>query len=121
ADDILQDLEHVIGGLAGKKREWDANVLPNIEIFLFGVDRTKPVRYDQLVGGKEGRREQMMVPVANLKEFITDDLDPIDIITNPDKKDKSKCLYNLTGGGYPGFMRYVHDYAYFARAEHQED
>lgn len=119
ANDILEKLQHVIGDLAGKKKEWDANVLPNIEIFLFGVDRSKPVRYDQIVGDKEGRREQMMVPVENLKDFIKDDLDPIDIIAKPDKKDKS--LYNLGGGGYPGFMRYVHDYAYFAREGHAQD
>ncbi|MFO1094426.1 MAG: hypothetical protein U0992_14145 [Planctomycetaceae bacterium] len=118
-DDLLKDLEHIIGDLAGKKKEWQNNVFPNIDIFLFGVDKTKPVRYDQIVGGKEGRREQMIVPVADLKLFITDDLDPIDIIAKPDRKDKS--LYELKGDGYPGFMRYVHDYAYFARKEHKED
>src|SRR5262245_43294137 len=64
-DDILAKLQHVIADLAGKQKEWENNVFPNIDIFLFGVDKTKPVRYDQIVGGKDGRREQMMVPIAN--------------------------------------------------------
>src|SRR5690606_14271852 len=88
SDALLADLEHVIAGQAGKKKEWENNVLPNIEIFLFGVDRAQPVRYDQIMGGEGGRREQAIVPVPpkDLKLFISDNLDPIDIIAKKDKK-----------------------------------
>lgn len=121
ADDLLADLEHIIARQAGKKKEWENNVLPNIEIFLFGVDRTQPVRYDQIMGGDEGRREQAIVPVPpkDLKLFISDNLDPIDIIAKRDRKQQD--LYKLEGTGYPGWMRYKHDYAFFARENHLDD
>lgn len=119
ADALLADLEHIVVDLAGKKKDWEVNVFPNIDIFLIGVDKSKPVRYDQIMAADGGRREQLMVPIEKLTDFIKDNLDPIGIIAKKDKKDKD--LYKLTGGVYDGWMRVKHNYAYFALEKHPED
>ena len=118
ADALIGDLEHMVVDLAGKDKEWENNVYPNIDIFLFGVDREQPIRYDQLIGGKTGRRIQMMVPIADMDEFIQDNLDPIGIIVKEDKKDEG--LYKLSDV-FEGWMREANDYAYFAEKGHKDD
>ena len=55
ADELIGDLEHICVDLAGKRKAWNNNVLPNIDLFLFGVDRTKPFRYDVIIGGDKAR------------------------------------------------------------------
>jgi hypothetical protein len=119
ADALIADLEHIVVDLAGKKKDWEDNVFPNIDIFLIGVDKSQPVRYDQIMAAEGGRREQLIVPIEKLPDFIKDNLDPIGIVVKKDRKDKD--LYKLTGGVYDGWMRIKHNYAYFAAEKHQED
>lgn len=118
SDAILADLEHMVVDLAGRKTDWEKSVFPNIDIFLIGVDKSQPVRYDQIIGGEGGRREQLMVPIANLTEFIKDNLDPIGIVVRQDRRQKD--LYRLSEV-YEGWMRVKENYARFARKEHPED
>jgi len=118
ADALIADLEHVVADLAGKKKDWEDNVFPNIDIFLIGVDKSQPIRYDQIMAAQGGRREQLIVPISDLKDFIKNNLDPIGIVVKKDKKDKD--LYSLADV-YDGWMRYKHNYAFFAVKDHPED
>lgn len=118
ADALVADLEHIVAKLAGKQKDWDDNVFPNIDIFLLGVDKAQPVRYDQIIAPEGGRREQLIVPIADIRTFIKDNLDPIGIIVKQDRRDKT--LYRLTGV-YDGWMRHANDYAYFALKDNKAE
>lgn len=118
ADSLISDLEHIVADLAGRPNAWADNVFPNIDIFLYGVDREQPIRYDQIIGGKTGRRAQMMVPIDDLDLFIEDNLDPIGIIAKKERRDKT--LYELEDV-FEGWMRVANNYAYFAEEDHQDD
>ena len=118
ADPLIADLRHLCVDLADKPRDWDNNVLPNLEIYFIGADRTRPVRYDHLIGTELGRRVQLMAPIQNLNNFINNKLVPIGINVwrNPNDKD----LYQLVGA-YNGWMRIKDRYAIIADADHLAD
>ena len=118
ADEIIADLRHMVVDLAGKKKDWDDNVFDNIDIFLIGVDKSQPVRFDQLIAPDGGQRQQLMVPLSDLDAFNKDNLDPIGIIVKRDRRDRD--LYELSDV-YDGWMRVKADYARFAVQEHPED
>ncbi len=118
SDEIIADLEHMVVGLADQQDDWENNVFPNIDIFLIGVDKAQPVRFDQLIAPEGGQRQQLMVPVADLNDFIKDNLDPIGIIVKRDRRDRD--LYELSDV-YEGWMRVKADYARFTVQEHPED
>lgn len=118
SDEVIADLEHMVSDLAGQPEDWENSVYLNIDVFLYGVDKSLPVRFDQLIDAEGGQRMQMMVPVADLDEFIKDNLDPIGIIVRRDRRDRD--LYQLSDV-YEGFMRVENGYAHFAVQEHPED
>lgn len=118
ADSLVSDLEHIVAKLAGKPQDWQKNVFPNIDLFLIGVDKSQPVRYDQIIAAEGGRRVQLIVPVSDIKEFIRDNLDPVGVIVKQDRRDKT--LYRLTGF-YDGWMRHANDYAYFVPKDNKAD
>lgn len=119
ADLLIDDLRHLCVDLAEMQEEWENNVLPNIDIYLFGVDPTRPIRYDQLLGEKSGRRPQMMVPIANLNNFINNNLGPIGVVVRPVRQDQN--LFALGGGVVNGWMRIKDGYAIFADVNHLAD
>ena len=118
ADEIVADLKHMTVDLAGEEEKWDDAVFPNIDIFLLGVHREKPIRFDQVIDGEGARRLQMGVPYSDLKTFIDENLDPIGIIVKQDKQDKS--LYKLSDL-YEGWMRTGRGYAAFAEKDFISD
>jgi hypothetical protein len=122
-DAILADLEHMVSDLGGNPMGWQDNVFPNIDIFLYGVDRSKPIRFDQVIDAKSGQRTHFMVPLVEktgLNDFIKDNLDPIGIVAKPVKRG-DKTYYRLGTGKpedvYNGWMRVAHDYAYLSSQE----
>jgi hypothetical protein len=123
ADAILADLEHMVSGLGANPGGWQNNVFPNIDIFLYGVDRSKPIRFDQVIDAKSGQRTHFMVPLeegTGLNDFIKDNLDPIGIVAKPVKRG-DKTYYKLGTGKpedvYNGWMRVANGYAYLSSQE----
>ena len=80
---LLDDLKYLIVDLAKEKRQWEENIQPTIEIFLFGVDYNKPLRWDVLVNNQgpdetSGYRFQPSIPLEpgprGLKRFRKNNL-----------------------------------------------
>lgn len=105
ADQVLQSLEFCVVKLAGKAKSWTDNIQPNLEIFLYGVSTDQPIRFDMLLDAEHGSQMQSIIPIADLKEFLVDNLDPIGIESKAVRGDKN--LYELTGTVYEGFLRYL--------------
>lgn len=116
ADDIIADLEHLVVDMAEEPDAWEESVFPNIDIFLIGVDWTRPIHFDQVFDAEHGQRPQFSIPVADLDEFILDNLDPLGIIVTPVRRQND--YYELTDV-YEGWMRIVDNYAVFG--EHEGD
>ncbi len=108
-DRLLEDLEFLIVDLAKENKQWADNIFPSIDIFLVGVDTRQPIRFDVLLGGNnaQGWRYQPSIPVANLKTFIDENLNPIGI--DAKRKDRKGTYYELSGGVYDGGMRIVEE------------
>lgn len=105
ADQVLSAVEYVVVKLAGKKASFEDSIRPNLEIFLYGVSTDKPIRFDMTFNAEQGSLIQSIIPVANLKEFLQDNLDPIGIESKQDKADKE--LYQLSGSVYEGWLRFL--------------
>ena len=130
---FIDDLEYLVVDLAEEKKQWDDNLFPSIDIFLIGVDREAPLRFDVLLndagpGEEAGYRFQPSIPVeagrAGLREFITNNLNPIGI----DEKLKRRGYYELTGAVFEGWMRIIGDtrageipYAAIAAKDYESD
>lgn len=124
ADAFLADVEHMVSDLGGDPKGWEKNVFPNIDIFLYGVDRGKPIRFDQVIDAQSGQRTLFMVPLVDktgLNDFIKDNLDPIGIVAKPVKRG-DKTYYQLGTGKpedvYSGWMRVAHDYAHISSQDY---
>lgn len=121
---LIQDMEYLTVKLAKQKAVYDKDILPNIEIFLVGVNPELPVSMSVLFTGnkesKTGQRRMLQVPVDLLREdFIDGNLVPIGIDAERDRKDKT--LYELTGDAYEGWMRVKGNKSYASISELQED
>ncbi|MCA9089299.1 MAG: hypothetical protein KDA90_11790 [Planctomycetaceae bacterium] len=103
ADDLIGELEFMIAKLADKKASWEDNVFPNIEIFLEGVDPARAVRFDALFDDANGYRTEPIIPIANLSDFLNNNLDPIGISPRRDRRDRN--LYELSGSVFEGWLR----------------
>lgn len=110
ADQLIADTEHLVVELAGRAESYENNIFPNIDIFLIGVDPTKPVRFDPIFGAEHGMELQPLIPFLDLKEFLDENLDPIGIIPKRDRRDRE--LYELTGNVYEGWLRVLADPEY---------
>ena len=117
AQRLLDDLEWVVGGLAGEQSVWKNTLYPSAEVFLIGVDRERPFAIEQVFDRAGGQRKQFQVPLSDLNEFRTDNLEPIDIQSRRREPD----LYELTSKalGYKGWMRIIDNYA--SISEDKED
>jgi hypothetical protein len=108
AQRILDDLRWVVVDLGGHQKVWDDILFPAADIFMIGVDPNRPVGTDMLFG-KESTRKQFNVPIGDLGEFRSENLEPIDI----QSRRRAADLYELTSKtlGYSGWMRLVDGYA----------
>ncbi len=103
ADMLIEDLEHIVSGLSDRKDSFDDNIFPNIDIFLFGVETTQPIRFDPIFSEEYGMELQPVIPYLDLKDFLNENLDPIGIIPKRNRKDRD--LYELIGQVYEGWLR----------------
>lgn len=119
---LIQDMEYLTVKLAKQKAVYDKDILPNIEIFLEGVNPELPVGMSLLFSSdsETGRRRMLQVPVDVLKVgFIDGNLVPIGIDAERDRKDKT--IYELTGDAYEGWMRVKGNKSYASISEIKED
>ena len=119
AERVLSDLEWIIAELALEKGQWEQNIFPSLDIFLVGVDRDKPIRFDVQIGGEEdesttpkGYRFQPGIPVdrngKGIRDFIKNNLEPLDIKVQQRSR---RGDYFKLAGVYEGWMRMVDEYA----------
>ncbi len=93
ADELIADSKHIVAGLAGEETAWTNSVLPNLEIWLFGVNAKKPVGLDVLFDADKGRVIEFHVPIANRRQFLTSNLGDVGVTVKQDKSNKN--LYQL--------------------------
>ena len=117
AEETLSDLEAVVGGLAGEPKVYEDLIEPNLDIFLFGVDPTRTIRFDFVFPAKGESRLNMMIPVADQKDFLQDNIQPIGINT----RRRAADYYQLTGDVYEGWIRFLDEYAIIAKKPHEGD
>ncbi|HVJ66426.1 MAG TPA: hypothetical protein VM510_00505 [Caulifigura sp.] len=94
ADELIADAKHIVVDLAGEQKAWENSVLPNLEIWLFGVNREKPVGLDVLFDADKGRVLEFHVPIANRKEFLNNNLGDVGVVSKQDRKNRD--LYELS-------------------------
>jgi hypothetical protein len=118
AERVLGDLEWIIADLAKEKAQWQNNIFPSLDIFLFGVDRNLPIRFDAMIGGEEAGavnpgsyRYAPCIPIERggkgIRTFIDQNLVPIGITV----RQRSRGGYYSLGDVYKGWMRMVGEYA----------
>ncbi|MDA7503897.1 hypothetical protein N8553_02825 [bacterium] len=107
---VIDELEYMVSELAGRVDSYENNIFPNIDIFLIGVDTEKPIRFDPIFSEKHGMELQPIIPILDLDEFLEDNLDPIGII--PERDRRVKDLYELTGTVFEGWLRVLKDPEY---------
>ncbi len=104
ADELIADAKHIIVDLAQEDKAWESSVLPNIEIWLFGVNPSKAVGLDVFFDAEIGRALEFHVPIANRKDFLNNNLGAVDITTRQDRKNKD--LYEV-GGVSEGWLLFT--------------
>ncbi len=112
---LLGDLEWIVSELAGEKRVWTDTLLPTAEVFLMGVDVERPVGTDIVFDRAGGQRRQFQIPLSDLRDFRTENLEPIDIQSRRQTPDYYKL--NSPSLSYDGWMRIVDNYASISKQE----
>lgn len=115
AERLLEDLEWIVGKLAGEQETWDETLQPAAEVFLIGVDPARPVGTDIVFDRDGGQRKQFNIPISDLQEFREENLEPIDIQSSR----KAPDYYKLTSDalGFEGWMRLVDNFASISTKE----
>jgi hypothetical protein len=110
ADKLLVDFEALLKLTdPAQQKQWKI-LKANIEFFLPGVDRTKPVRLDLVPHGAGKISWQPSIPVTNIKQFIDRNLRPAGINVVRQSASRYRCKGNV----FQGFMRHKDGYAIFA-------
>ncbi|MBX3444958.1 MAG: hypothetical protein KF774_21335 [Planctomyces sp.] len=104
SQELIDDLRFIVADLAGAKSAWEDDVFPNIDVFLFGVDKQEPVGADVVFDADSGRRLVLHIPVDDRPVFISDNLNAADIITKLVRGQRD--LYQLSGV-FEGWMRFT--------------
>lgn len=103
-DDLFRDGEFLVANLAQRKNSWEKSVKQNVEYLLIGIAPDRPIRFDAILSDT-GYRNQPIIPISNLKEFLNDNLNPIGI--NPKVVRAERGMYELTGQVYQGWLRSI--------------
>ncbi len=108
---LLEELQWLIGEVAGEQKTWNEKLIPAFEVFLIGVDSKRPLGVDFVFDRTNGSRSQWQVPLESLNDFRAENLEPIDIQSRRVGSDRT--LYQLTSTtlDYKGWMRIVDNYA----------
>jgi hypothetical protein len=112
---LLQDLEWLVSDLAGERTTWEETLAPTADVFLMGVDPDRPLGTDIVFDRTGGQRKQFQIPLADLKDFRDENLEPIDIQSRRRQTD----YYSLHSDSlnYDGWMRIVDDYASISKLD----
>jgi hypothetical protein len=107
ADELVNDLKFIVVDLAEEEKAWEESVFPNIDVFLFGVDKTLPFGADLIFDPKVGKQFNIHVPIEDKRAFIADNLNATDIRTRPVPGKPN--LYRAGGEDevYDGYLRFV--------------
>jgi len=108
SDGLIADLEYMVNVLAQKKKQWANNIQPNIELFLDGIDREKPIRVDAMFDEEQAEYYRPYFPIVDLALF-RNNLDALGITSRP----VARNLFELEQA-FQGQMRILSDYAVFA-------
>lgn len=103
ANDLLADLEYILGLTNQKEQEQWSVIKDNIEIFLDGIDRTKPIRLD-LIFGEQALRYVWYLPMKDFDAFRTKNLLTIGIKSRPIRGTKLR-LFKLDKA-FEGYLRH---------------
>ena len=68
ADGMIADLKYLVLDLAEEKKGW-SNLEELLPSFLEGIDKTRPLRIDILLGENQKERYRLILPISNLAEF----------------------------------------------------
>lgn len=115
ADDLLRDLEFLLRLTSRTEQaQWEETIKPNLEIFLEGVDRTRPIRIDAMLSD-EAVRYRSFFPITDVKDFLNN-LDSFGIISK--RVAGVRDYYRLEmPPQFTGFMRVAHNYAIIVEQE----
>lgn len=105
ANRLMEDLKFLLELTDKSEQEQWANVEANLDIFLEGIDRDRPIRIDLLLGGKVVRYRPSF-PVKKLDDFLIN-LDSFGIENK--KISNSKNFYQLKEA-FEGYLRYKDKY-----------
>lgn len=116
-EELLKDLEFVLS-LTNKKEQQQWPVIKEYfeDIFLLGIDRTKPLRIDVIFGG-DTQRYRWSFPIKSFRQF-RGNLDTFEI--NSRRVRRAQNLYRLEMDANPGarkkkdvigYLRYKYRYA----------
>ena len=115
AQEVRSDLRFVVSDLAGERASYDDLLDPFIETLLFGLNTSQPQRFDLVLSDKEEFTLLMVLPLADEKEFIRNNLEPVSIKVRKSRRPSGR--YKLTGNVYEGVMQVDGRYALIARDE----
>ncbi|NOX54718.1 MAG: hypothetical protein GXP27_09820 [Planctomycetes bacterium] len=115
ADVLLKDLQFLSSLTTPKEQSAWKKIIDKeegvLEIFLLGIDRARPMQLDILLGNNT-QRFRMYFPISDFELFESENLGGFDIQT----KKIATNFFQLSGGGYAGFLRYLHKYAIIAES-----
>jgi len=110
ADGMIADLKYLVLDLADEKKGW-SNLEELLPTFLEGIDKTRPMRIDILLGENQKERYRLILPVSDLGKF-RDNLEVFEISS----KKQRKGPYIL-GNLFEGFMNYLQEEQYVVISE----
>lgn len=110
ADGMIADLKYLVLDLADEKKGW-SNLEELLPTFLEGIDKTRPMRIDILLGENQKERYRLILPVSDLGKF-RDNLEVFEISS----KKQRKGPYIL-GNLFEGFMNYLQKEQYVVISE----
>lgn len=110
ADGMIADLKYLVLDLAGDKKGW-GNLDEILPTFLDGIDQTRPMRIDILLGKDQKDRYRLILPISNLKDFRNN----LEVFEISSKKQRNGP-YKL-GNLFVGFMKYLQKHKYVVISE----
>ncbi|MFP6768279.1 MAG: hypothetical protein VB859_08920 [Planctomycetaceae bacterium] len=108
ADQVIKDLK-LLSDLTSKteQTQWE-NIEGILETFLFGIDRSKPIGLQVMLGGGEQGRLRMALPITSLKVFRDENLGGFEI----NSRKVGMNLFKLSDKDETfGYMRFAKPYA----------
>lgn len=110
ADGMIADLKYLVLDLANDKKGW-SNLDELIPTFLDGIDQTRPMRIDILLGENQQERYRLILPISDLKDFRNN----LEVFEISSKKQRNGP-YKL-GNLFVGFMKYLKNFKYVIISE----